>query len=218
VLMFSLTGTLFLYQGQEIGMYNHPPHWDIQDLRDIDSLNAYDDVKTQHGADPLWLKKAMKGLQLVGRDNARLPIQWDSSAHAGFTTGKQPWIRVHDDFEQVNVAAQQVDPKSPLNFWKTIIKLRKRYADLMVFGRDFRVWDHFDQDVFTFTKAHPTDDHQKLLVFLSFSDDEQPLSYPPGLDKAHKELLISNVDQPGKYLTPWEARAYLIRESVVNGA
>lgn len=215
VLMCCLTGTLFLYQGQEIGMYNHPEHWGIEDLRDVDSLNAYNDVKSRHADDPLWLKKAMKGLQLVGRDNARLPVQWDSSANAGFTTGK-PWIRVHDDFEQVNVAAQLGDPRSPLSFWKQMIRLRKQHADLMVFGEDFHVWDRFDQDVFTFTKTHP-DGRAKLLVFLSFSDHEQPLHYPTGLENLPKELIVSNVEEPGRYLTPWEARVYLIKESVVNG-
>ncbi|KIX03649.1 uncharacterized protein Z518_07202 [Rhinocladiella mackenziei CBS 650.93] len=214
VLMCCLTGTLFLYQGQEIGMYNHPEHWGIEELRDVDSLNAYNDVKTRHKSDPLWLKKATKGLQLIGRDNALLPVQWDSSPYAGFTVGK-PWIRVHDDFNQVNVAAQLSDPNSPLNFWKKMIQLRKKYAELMVFGQDFHVWDYFDRDVFTFTKTRP-DGREKLLVFLSFSDEVQPLHYPTGLEKVRKELLVSNVEEIGKYLSPWEARAYLITESVVN--
>ncbi|EHY60661.1 Alpha-glucosidase [Exophiala dermatitidis] len=215
VLMCCLTGTLFIYQGQEIGMYNHPGHWTAEELRDIDSLNAYNDVAVRHNNDPLWLKKAMKGLQLVGRDNARLPVQWDSSPNAGFTTGK-PWIRVHDDYEQVNVAAQLADPSSPLNFWKKMIRLRRDYADIMVFGEDFTVWDYFDQDVFTFTKTD-VKAGQKILVFLSFSDELQPLHYPTGLEHVHKELLVSNVDKPGQYLSPWEARAYLIRECVLNG-
>jgi len=70
--------------------------------------------------------------------------------------------------------------------------------------------------VFTFTKVHP-DGQEKILVFLNFSDEEQPLHYPTGLESVHKELLISNVDEPGKYLTPWEARVYLIKEVVANG-
>lgn len=217
MLMCCLSGTMFLYQGQEIGMYNHPKHWGVEELRDIDSLNAYNDIKARHNGDPLWLKKAMKGLQAIGRDNARLPVQWDATPNAGFTTGK-PWIRVHDDFETVNVAAQLADPQSPLNFWKRMIALRKTHAELMVFARDFVVWDRHDQDVFTFTKTH-TDGTQKLLVFLNFSEDDQPLHYPTELERCHKELLVSNVqdDQVGKYLGPWEARVYLVREGMANG-
>ena len=69
-----LTGTLFLYQGQEIGTYNHSSKWKIEDLRDIDSINAYNDVKDRYGDDPNWNRKAMTGLATIGRDNARLPV------------------------------------------------------------------------------------------------------------------------------------------------
>ena len=48
-------------------MYNHPAHWGIEELRDVDSLNAYNDVKARHDGDELWLKKAMAGLQRVGQ-------------------------------------------------------------------------------------------------------------------------------------------------------
>lgn len=215
VLLCCLTGTLFIYQGQEIGMFNHPEHWGIEEIRDIDSLNAYNDVKHRHDGDELWLKKAMKGLQAVGRDNARLPVQWDSSKHAGFTGG-EPWIRVHDEYEKTNVAEQLKDPKSVLNFWKKMIQTRKDHSDLLIFGKDFEVWDHHDQDVFTFTKQHPTSG-QTLLVFCSFSDEIQPLHWPTKLKNAHTELLISTVDQPAKYLAPWEARAYLTPEATTNG-
>jgi len=107
-----------------------------------------------------------------------------------------------------------------LNFYKKMIKVRKEHADLMVFGQDSSVWDFHDQDVFTFTKTHPEWHGEKLLVFLSFSDEVQPLHYPTGLEEVKKELLVSNLkegEEVGRYLSPWEARVYLIRESVVNG-
>jgi len=212
VLLCCLTGTLFIYQGQEIGMVNHPEHWGIEEIRDIDSLNAYHDVRERHDGDPLWLKKAMKGIQMVGRDNARLPVQWDDTANAGFTTGT-PWIRVHDNYHELNVAQQEKDPNSPLNFWKKMLKIRKQYADLMVFGQ-FDIWDPFELDVFTFTKEQ---DGQTLLVFLSFSDHEQPLHYPHDLKGRPNELIVANVGTPGKYLSPWEARVYLYKQDMVNG-
>jgi glycosidase len=205
-----LTGTLFIYQGQEIGMTNIPKTWGIEEIKDPDSLNAYNDVKDRHDADPLWLKKAMGGIQRVARDNARTPVQWDSSANAGFTTGK-PWMRVNDNYPEINVADQQKDPKSVLNYWKKVNKLRKEYSDLTVFG-DFEIWDFLEPDSFTFTKENKTNglNNKKMLVFLSFSDEEQPLHFPPDCKGKEMELLIANVDEPGQYLSPWEARVYLV--------
>jgi len=101
-----------------------------------------------------------------------------------------------------------------------MIKFRKDYADLMVFGKDFSVWDFFDQDVFTFTKTHPERKGEVLLVFLSFSDEDQPLHWPKGLENVKKELVVSNLEEGAKvgdHLTPWEGRVYLVRESVING-
>ncbi|KAL6249198.1 hypothetical protein RBB50_004261 [Rhinocladiella similis] len=216
ILMCTLSGTMFLYQGQEIGMYNYPMHWGVEELRDVDSINAYNEVMHHHKGDKLWLKKALKGLQLVGRDNARLPVQWDASANAGFTTGR-PWIRVHDDYENVNVKKQLGDEKSVLSFWKRMIRLRKEHGETMIFSREFEVWDKWDQDVFTFTKTHP-DRKETLLVFLNFSHEEQPLHYPTALKDAHKELLVSSVDEVGQYLSPWEGRVYLYKEAVLNGS
>ncbi|RMD43976.1 hypothetical protein DV735_g1089, partial [Chaetothyriales sp. CBS 134920] len=217
ILLSSLSGTLFIYQGQEIAMTNFPApsgkadDWTIDDIKDVDSLNSYHDVAQQHNYEPLWLKKAFKGLQKAARDNSRLPVQWDDSANAGFTTGK-PWMRINDDYRSVNVKAQLADPKSPLNFWKKVLKLRKAYADLTIFG-DFEIWDKNDPDVFTFTKQSLADRGRKLVVFCSFSNEEEPLYWPQGVKEADAQLLISNVDEPGPHLSPWEGRVYLVQSS-----
>jgi glycosidase len=208
-LLCCLSGTLFLYQGQEIGMYNIPKNWGIEEIKDPDSLNAYNDVRERHDSDPLWLKKVMEGIQRTARDNARTPVHWDGGHNAGFSTGS-PWMRVHDDYVNVNVADQYKDPKSPLNFWRKMIGIRNKYSDLAVFG-DFDVWDKNELDVMTFTKSNAkTGNGQKLLVFLSFSDEEQPLHYPKDCKGKKMELLAANVDSPGQYLSPWESRVYLV--------
>jgi glycosidase len=209
-LLGCLSGTLFVYQGEEIGMVNMPDSWGIEEIKDPDSLNAYNDVKDRHDSDPLWLEKAMGGIRRVARDNARLPVQWDSSANAGFTTGK-PWMRVHDNYTEINIADQTKDPSSVLNYWKKMLKLRKEHSDLAVFG-DFGVWDYLEPHSFTFTKSVSGggSGSKMLLVFLSFSDIEEPLHYPPECKGKPSELLACNVDEPGQYLSPWEARVYLV--------
>lgn len=220
LLISSLTGTLFLYQGQEIGTYNHSADWTIEDLRDIDSLNAYNDVKDRYNADPLWLRKAMKGLATVGRDNARLPVQWSSAPNAGFCPeGVKPWIRVHDDYKSVNVADQLARDDSPLSFWRKMLRLRKQYLDLLVMG-DFELHDLYEQDMFTFVKKRKGAGDQgaselEMLVCCSFSDEVQPVDYPGRLRGREMELVISTLGEVGegeeKYLRPWEGRIYLVK-------
>lgn len=73
------------------------------------------------------------------------------------------------------------------------------------------------QDEFTFIKTR-SDPHEKLLVFLNFSDDEQPLHYPTGLEGLHKELLVSNVDEVGQYLSPVRGENLLGKGSVIKRA
>jgi len=233
----ALTGTLFIYQGQEIGMYNHSEEWTITDLRDIDSINAYRDVEQRYNNDPVWNAKAMRGLAAVGRDNARLPVQWSAEPNAGFT-GKnaKPWIRVHDDYENVNVAEQLGRDDSPLAFWKRMLKVRRKYQRLMVLG-DFEMHDLYEQDTFTFVKRvkgavtdgngdgaamqnghteHTEESKAKIepeiLVTCNFSDRINPVDFPARMAGRKRELLVSSLDEEGagKYLRAWEGRIYLV--------
>lgn len=217
-----LSGTLFLYQGQEIGTYNHSPDWTVSDIRDIDSINAYNDVRDRYNDDPVWNKKAMRGLATVGRDNARLPVQWSSAPNAGFTDPKStPWIRVHDDFASVNVAEQLDRKDSPLAFYKHILQFRKEHADLCIFG-DYETHDFFEQSTATFIKklkgaGEQGESERELIVVCSFSDREEPIDFPKRFDGRNVECVVSTVTEGftgkgvSKYLAPWEGRAYLVQ-------
>ena len=81
VAMYLQRGTPFIYQGEEIGMTNYP-FADASQLRDIESLNLLKEAKTD--AQKAWV---WNGIRHKGRDNARTPMQWDSTANGGFTTG-----------------------------------------------------------------------------------------------------------------------------------
>jgi len=206
MLLCTLTGTLFIYQGQEIGMVNIPKDWSVEEIRDIDSQNYYNFMKERYAGNPIMLKKALAGIQKVGRDNARTPVQWNGSANAGFTTGK-PWIRVHDNFKEINVAAQEKDENSPLSFWKKMLKFRKQYPELTIEG-NFKIWDMQNLETFTYTKEK---DGKKLLVILNMSNGEEYIDIPTDLKDKKLDLVISNEDQPGETLSPWEARTYLVQ-------
>jgi alpha-glucosidase len=101
-LLFTLRGTPFLYYGEEIGMR------DIR-LRRREILDP--PGKTYW---PLY----------KGRDGCRSPMPWDGSPRAGFSTG-QPWLPLHPDHGERNVAAQAADHGSLLSFTRALIALRK---------------------------------------------------------------------------------------------
>jgi len=119
--LFQLTlrGTLFIYQGQEIGMTNF-------DFKNIDELN---DV-VSHGLNKLMKKIRIpsfirwKWIKASSRDNARTPMQWDDSENAGFTKSK-PWLGINKNYKYINYASQKKDENSVLNFYKKMIAYRK---------------------------------------------------------------------------------------------
>jgi glycosidase len=74
----------------------------------------------------------LRAISLKGRDNARTPMQWDSSPNAGFTgASTQPWIRVNDAYPDINVSKQESDPESVLNYYRKLISLRKQHPVLV---------------------------------------------------------------------------------------
>lgn len=196
------TGTLFIYQGQELGMTNIPTDWTIEDYQDLEAQNYYNTVKAATGGDEKALARAMDGLRLVGRDHARTPMQWSNSPNAGFSTAK-PWMRVNDNYREINVVNQLADKKSVLSFWKSLLKLRQRYID--VFSRGTFTYLDDSRLVMTYEKRF---NGQVALVVLNFTSESQPFSL--GEDWTSAKPLICNVDNPeNQRVSPWEGRIYM---------
>lgn len=208
LMLSTLSGTLFLYQGQEIGSVNVPLDWTIDDCKDIESLLYYDMVKERSGTDPKELERAMSALRYLSRDNARLPMAWDGSKpNAGFGDGK-PWMKVHPLASEINVAAQKGDPKSVLTFWKLMLRLRKEHADLFVYG-DFHLTQVDDPHIFMYIKE---DAGRKALVVLNFSKETRNWEAPDG--QSPGKLLLSTAGEIANNvntgaLIPFEGRVYL---------
>jgi len=125
-----LRGLPFLYQGQEIGMTNCRMA-SIEEYNDISTKNEYANAI----ADGCSEEEAMEACYRFSRDNARTPMQWDDSVNAGFTTGK-PWLKVNPNYPHLNVAAQEQDENSVLNYYKKLIALRKSeaYREVFTYG------------------------------------------------------------------------------------
>ena len=123
LLEFTLRGTPFIYQGQEIGMTNFD-FSSIDEVKDIETHNLNRLMKKLHF--PAWLR--WKWLRLSSRDNARTPVQWNSEPGAGFTaapSGKTaPWLGINSNHSALNYETQKDDPGSILSWYKTMIRLR----------------------------------------------------------------------------------------------
>ncbi|PSR94647.1 alpha-glucosidase [Coniella lustricola] len=212
--MCSLTGTLFIYQGQEIGMVNIPSDWPIEEYKDIEGLGYYREIAKQTNNDPQALAQVVKNLSILGRDNARTPMQWDGTLHAGFTEAEAvPWMRVNDSYTDINVAKQLTEPDSVLKFWKDMIRFRKAHSDLLIYGA-FDTFDLQTEETFVFVKSHG---EEKAVVALNFSDSKQEVELP---GSGEFLLQISNyvhseneakVAAGGSRVTlqPWEGQLYI---------
>lgn len=204
MLLATMSGTLFLYQGQEIGMVNVPETWGPEEYKDIESINYWNEVNRKYPNDEKMLGKALRALRNGGRDNARTAMQWNASKHAGFTSGT-PWMRAHDNYLEVNVEAAQRDPDSIYHFWQNVLKLRKEHSDVFIEG-GYRMYDLDNPDTFTFTKT--VNGEPRALVVLNFSYKEQKDPIPQSLKNTKLDLLITNGDGRSRSLGAWEGAVY----------
>ncbi|RYO96506.1 hypothetical protein DL765_011595 [Monosporascus sp. GIB2] len=167
----TLGGTLFVYQGEEIGMRNAPTTWDIEEFKDIETINYWKKTQELYANDREQLDHARAVVDMKARDHARTPMQWTATDNAGFCDpGVQPWMRVMDDFKAVNVEAQMKadDPNdlSVWQFWQRALKDRKEHADVFVYG-DFQELTPQHPQVFAYTRTSST--RERWLVVLNFS-------------------------------------------------
>ncbi|CAI5758740.1 unnamed protein product [Candida verbasci] len=205
----TLTGTLFIYQGQEIGMTNLPRSWGIEEYKDINTINYYNAFKQQYGKDADFKEKEeklMDVINLISRDHARSPVQWNSDNYGGFST-VEPWTRVNDNYKEINVENQLYDKSSILQFYKQSLKLRKKYKDLFIYGT-FEILDYGNKKLFTYIKKSPTSNPPKAYVVLNFSTDS--VKFERLIDSSF-ELVHANVeDVDDDLLSPYEGRVYIV--------
>jgi oligo-1,6-glucosidase len=138
-------GTPYVYQGEELGMTN-TQFVDIGSYRDIESVNYHAEA-TSLGLEP---ETVMSSLATRSRDNARTPVQWDDTSHAGFTQGI-PWLPVNPNYVYVNAAAAVADPDSTFHHLRKLIALRHELP-VVVEGR-FALLLPEDEQIWAFTRT-----------------------------------------------------------------
>ncbi|MEF2966011.1 alpha-glucosidase [Paenibacillus sp. M1] len=202
----TLEGTPYIYQGEEIGMTN-VAFDSIDDYRDVETLNYYEEQRMNGVPE----EEIMKAIHKKSRDNARTPMQWDGTEHAGFTTGT-PWLRVNSNHMEINVVNAVKDPDSIFHYYKKLIALRKQHK-VIVYG-EYKLLLPEHEEIYAYTR---TLENERLLVILNFFGKEPMLELPDEFNPDGIELLISNYE-PRKgedfrklKLRPYEARVYLQR-------
>lgn len=207
----SLSGTVYMLQGQEIGMANMPESWGVEEYIDVEGRNYYNSVLEERG-EGADMSDVLKQMRLKSRDNGRLPMQWDGSAHGGFTTAAKPWMRVNDDFPGWNAASQVGDGKSVFTYWQKMLALRKEHKDVFIYGTYEMVPEaQSGEDVLAYTMTK-YDGSKQAIVLLNFSDKQQSLT----LDQNQGwKKLIDDEDQKDVVEGTLELKPY---EGVVYGS
>ena len=200
-----MQGTPFIYQGEELGMTN-VKWFNIEAYQDIETRNMYEQAVVQQGRPH---HDVMASIHAKARDNARTPMQWSASQHAGFTLGT-PWLALNDNFSQVNAAQARADADSVFHHYRQLIALRKAWP-VLVEG-DFELLLPKHTALFAFTRRlHDV----QLLILCNFSVHFQGLPLKQLPDFSAATPLIGNLPTPEWAMSPdtlaaWEARVYVL--------
>ncbi len=205
---FLMQGTPFIYQGQEIGMTN-VKFDSIEDYRDVAIKNLY---KNEREAGKSH-EEVMKIIWRNGRDNSRTPMQWDTTKNAGFTTGN-PWIKVNENYKEINVEAELQDYSSILNYYKSLIQLRKN-NDVLVYG-SYELMNPEHKEIFAYKRYL---DEDTFIVMTNLFDKATEIDLP--YDLVGKQAIVQLRNYPDEKSSeekceisqqmtfqPFEARVY----------
>ena len=199
-LLHGMQGTPYIYQGEELGMTN--VKYELEEYRDIELFGMYKERRAQGYTH----EELMESIYAKTRDNARTPMQWDTTEQAGFTTGK-PWIKVNPNYTEIN-AAEQVDRENSIfNYYRKLIQLRKELP-VLTDGK-FTMLDMDHNQIFAYLRDNGED---KLLVVCNFYGNT--VDYAVSEKAEDLELLIGNYTEENMQtdvLRPYEARIYRIR-------
>lgn len=188
-----MQGTPYIYQGEELGMTN-VDFDSIEDYKDIEILNMYEDRRSKGYSH----EEIMDSIHYVGRDNARTPMHWSAEKYAGFSE-VEPWIRLNDNYTEINVESQLTDGQSVYSYYKKLIKFRRgsEFKDLIREG-SFELIDKNNGDVFAYKRQLG---EKELQVICNFRGNEVPW------ELHGDKVVISNYEQNEARvsLRPYEA-------------
>lgn len=199
VSIFFKQGTPYIYQGQELGI----PHYKFKNLADQKDVLVDNYLKKSNFLTKPLLKYVFNRR---GRGASRMPMQWDDSQNAGFTSGK-PWMMINPCYKTINAAAQDGKQDSVLNFYRELINLRK--ISKTVRNGSFKLHLERDKNILCYERIN---NHEKMLVVCNFTNKNASCTLPDNSYLLDGSLIITNYGTPpnmvkGK-LRPYEAFVY----------
>ena len=170
------------------------PFETLDQVEDIESLN-YAREALEKGVS---IEEIMDSIRVIGRDNARTPMQWDESKNAGFSTG-YPWLAVNPNYEEINVQEALANPDSIFYTYQKLIQIRKENSWLI--RADFELLDTADK-IFAYIRK---DGDRRFLVVANLSNEKQNFA----VEGKVKSVLIENTTTKEavekQILEPWDA-------------
>lgn len=200
-LLLGLRGTVFLYQGEELGMLNCPFD-SADDFNDVNTIDQYNRARKAGFSD----KEALKFACDRSRDNSRTPFPWNGGEHAGFTGGK-PWLKVNPDYPFNHAQRQIEEPKSIFHYYQKLIALRKNplYLDTLVYGIIKEIPEEAE-GVIAFERISENGD--RIRIFVNMTEAQTEVKTEKG------SILCGNYQEQ-----KWENEAMVLRpyEAVMVG-
>jgi oligo-1,6-glucosidase len=212
LLQLTQKGTPFIYYGDEIGMTN-AEEFSLEDYRDIAVANRHKEfVETNMVSEEHFLI----GLHNTSRDNARTPMQWNNSPNSGFSSVK-PWIKVNSNYKDINVEKQLHDNDSIINFYKSLIAIRKAHP-AFIYG-SFCELNNEHKEVYSYLREL---EGESFLILINFFGKPAAYKIPHKVVMKNAELLICNYkvedeidpnfnDRLELKLRAYESRIYLLK-------
>ena len=192
LLLFSMRGTVFLYQGQELGLVNEDFR-SMDDIRDVESINYYREKAAEGKKEQGW-RDVIAG----SRDHARTPYPWDDRPNAGFST-VTPWIESSAYNRSNHLKSQQANENSIWHFYRKLIEIRRSHKGLVYGDVEF-----VKKKKRNYWACYRTYKGKRYFVEANLSD--KPIKRPTGTPE--RRLIISTHNSEKNLLQPYEAAIY----------
>lgn len=195
MILLTLRGTPFLYQGEEIGMTDYPL-FQPEEYKDPVNFWLLDLLPKFHFSK----KKTLQLIHNCNRDNARTPMQWGKGENADFTSGDETWLPINPNYPEINVEVEETDPDSILSFYRQLIQFRKEEPALL-YGTFEPI--KTKGSIMAFYRSYQG---EMLFVLLNLTKKNQRL--PHKISSLVGQVLFSNYSHAGftfkKRLRPYE--------------